>query len=232
MSVDWLEIVPWMLHDIRAQVRKTMTSAQFLERRLGKNADEEAMECLRSILASQSDLNNLSSRLALLADAERPSSGSTAAVPLTAALLGTRLQWEEVIHQAGGELIVDRGPACGVFEKIQVILKELMDNAVRFADTEQPLQVVIKAEQTDDSGVKVRVSDNGTGLDPMYIDRLFRPFQRFDARRSGFGLGLAISKAIIENAGGTIKVEPAQRGARFVLFLPVMQPAPYDGKVA
>ena len=55
---------------------------------------------------------------------------------------------------------------------------------------------------------------------PAYVDKLFRPLERLDPVRSGFGLGLAISRAIVEAAGGTIYFEPSDTGASFVFELP------------
>jgi len=79
--------------------------------------------------------------------------------------------------------------------------------------------VIIEA-QADEERIRVRVVDNGTGIAPAYADKLFEPLQRLDAVRGGFGLGLAISRAIVEAAGGSIYMEPSDSGASFVFELP------------
>ena len=68
--------------------------------------------------------------------------------------------------------------------------------------------------------VRVRVIDTGFGIESAYTNKLFQPLQRLDAVRSGFGLGLAIAKAIIESAAGRIYHEPRDTGAVFVFELP------------
>jgi two-component system OmpR family sensor kinase len=69
----------------------------------------------------------------------------------------------------------------------------------------------------------VVVSDDGEGIDPEALDRIFDPFWRGDPARSGegAGLGLAVAKRIVEALGGDIRVQsvPA-RGARFAVVLP------------
>ena len=67
------------------------------------------------------------------------------------------------------------------------------------------------------------VADDGEGIDPEALDRIFDPFWRGDPARSGegAGLGLAVAKRIVEALGGDIRVQSAPaRGARFAVVLP------------
>ncbi|MCL6580750.1 MAG: GAF domain-containing protein [Firmicutes bacterium] len=67
--------------------------------------------------------------------------------------------------------------------------------------------------------VSLRVSDNGPGVRPDHLPRLFTPF--FTTKASGTGLGLAVSKGVVEAHGGTIRVRPARGcGAVFEVLLP------------
>ena len=74
------------------------------------------------------------------------------------------------------------------------------------------------------------MSDTGVGIDPQILPRLFQPFEQGDAARKsgGLGLGLAISKALIDAHGGTLAAHSAglNQGATFVIELAaVEQPA-------
>ncbi|WP_218034626.1 HAMP domain-containing sensor histidine kinase [Acrocarpospora corrugata] len=104
------------------------------------------------------------------------------------------------------------------------ILSNLVANARRHADAE----VEVTAERTDDQAV-VTVTDDGDGIAPQDRERVFERFVRLDAARrrepGGSGLGLAISRDIAQAHKGTLLVEDAPRGARFVLRLPLMDTA-------
>jgi signal transduction histidine kinase len=236
MSLDWQELIRYIAHDTRALIRKGLSNAQFLERKLGPGVDGDVSAHLRAIIEAQNDLNSLFVRLVALADVENAHHRTPKhaprraeeAVALEVAVLGAELHCQHAILRVGAELVVGHLPDCSVPPKTQVVLTELIDNALRFGHPARPLRVVVEAD-TDDRKIRVRVSDNGTGVDAAYADKLFQPLQRLDARRSGFGLGLAISRAIVESAGGRIYLEQTNLeqtgeassvGARFVFEVP------------
>jgi len=101
----------------------------------------------------------------------------------------------------------------GVPSLIYGIFRNLMDNAVNYAGEGTVVQ--ISAEPTDDSWV-FRFSDNGVGIAPEHLPRLFERFYRIDKGRSrslgGTGLGLAIVKNAVLLHGGAITVSPADKG--------------------
>jgi signal transduction histidine kinase len=75
-----------------------------------------------------------------------------------------------------------------------------------------------------DGWVEMRVKDDGRGMTPQTLDRVFEPFytEKRGAQRPGTGLGLAISHAIIESHGGQIRAtsEGPGKGSEFVVRLP------------
>lgn len=110
-------------------------------------------------------------------------------------------------------------PVRGWAEELARVVANLLDNAVRHATSKVQVTVGINGE----SAVLV-VHDDGPGI-PLHLrDQIFERFARIDEGRSrdrgGTGLGLAIASEIIENHGGTIKVEDAVNGARLVVRLP------------
>ncbi len=73
-----------------------------------------------------------------------------------------------------------------------------------------------------DGGVEIRVTDNGPGIAPEIADRLFAPFAT--TKSAGTGLGLAMSRTIVQTHGGTIGVRPIEpRGSTFYVRLPAME---------
>ncbi|HNX32501.1 MAG TPA: ATP-binding protein [Holophaga sp.] len=105
---------------------------------------------------------------------------------------------------------------------LEMIFSNLLDNAAKYCPA--GTSVRIEAEALTDK-VRVTVADQGPGIPPQHLPRIFERFYRVDAGRSrdlgGTGLGLAIVKHLAEAMGGTAGVEslPGQ-GARFSITLP------------
>jgi signal transduction histidine kinase len=115
----------------------------------------------------------------------------------------------------------DVAPVRGNPEKLQRVLYNLMQNAVRH--TPQDGTVTLRAER-DDGFVRIEVADDGDGIPPDQAEHVFERFFRGgDGARNGTGagLGLSISRAIVEAHGGRIWIEPGeQRGTRVVFTVP------------
>jgi signal transduction histidine kinase len=98
-------------------------------------------------------------------------------------------------------------------EKVQRVLFNLIQNAIRHTPADG--SVTVRARPLA-RGVEVEVDDEGEGIPPAAGDRVFDAFYRADPSRNedGAGLGLAISKAIVEAHGGRIWLEPGDPGTR------------------
>jgi two-component system NtrC family sensor kinase len=73
----------------------------------------------------------------------------------------------------------------------------------------------------NDSNIQITVSDNGTGISPMIIKKIFHPFFTTKPTGQGTGLGLSLSYDIIKAHGGEISVESAEEGlTAFIIYLP------------
>jgi two-component system, OmpR family, phosphate regulon sensor histidine kinase PhoR len=108
---------------------------------------------------------------------------------------------------------------------LQVVLGNLLDNALRYAGRGATFRT--SAHQEGDS-VVLEVSDDGAGVDPADVSRLFERFFRSDRSRTtrGTGLGLAIVKHIVTAADGTAEVEGALgEGTHFRFALPAPRTA-------
>jgi signal transduction histidine kinase len=104
-------------------------------------------------------------------------------------------------------------------EKLQRVLFNLIQNAIRHTPPDG--SVTVRAESVG-GGIEIEVADTGSGIDGEHRARVFEPFYRVDGARSdgGAGLGLAVSRAIVEAHGGTIWLEEAPVGARVRFRLP------------
>jgi two-component system phosphate regulon sensor histidine kinase PhoR len=107
-------------------------------------------------------------------------------------------------------------------QKIHQVLVNLLSNAISY--TQEGGHIAIEVQPAN-GGVEVSVTDNGIGIPPEHLSRIFERFYRVDKSRSreegGTGLGLSIVKHIVEAHGGWVNVEskPGQ-GSRFNFFLP------------
>jgi two-component system OmpR family sensor kinase len=113
-------------------------------------------------------------------------------------------------------------------DALRQALRNLVDNAVRHTDTGGVIAIGLTS---DASAAVISVTDSGSGIDARHLPHIFERFYRGDPsrNRSGgeAGLGLAITRALIEANGGSIRAEsPAGGGAAFVIRLPLASAAP------
>ena len=100
-------------------------------------------------------------------------------------------------------LVIPRTP-------VRQVLQNLISNSLKYWDRSknEPLKIQVSAKEYDRYW-EFSIADNGIGIDPMFFDKIFVIFQRLHNQKeySGTGIGLAITKKIIENLGGKIRVE-------------------------
>jgi C4-dicarboxylate-specific signal transduction histidine kinase len=104
----------------------------------------------------------------------------------------------------------------------QVILNLVRNGFEAMADGGAPRELSIETGARDAAAVELVVRDTGTGVSQAAAGRLFEPF--FTTKRDGLGLGLHISRSIIEAHGGQLWASPnPPRGAAFHVVLPAGQ---------
>jgi signal transduction histidine kinase len=106
--------------------------------------------------------------------------------------------------------------------RLTQVLTNLLSNAARYTDG--PGHIELAAEQAGDS-VQLRVRDNGRGLSPETIGRIFEPFAKHDRHSPGLGLGLALVQRLVELHGGSVSVRSQGEGfgSEFVMCLPLLR---------
>jgi PAS domain S-box-containing protein len=102
---------------------------------------------------------------------------------------------------------------------LQQVLINLIMNAIEgtISSTGVRREIVIRSAKNRD-GVLVQVQDSGSGIEPELADRIFEPF--FTTKPKGIGMGLSISRSIIESHGGHVGIIPSSTGALFEFTLP------------
>ncbi|AFM40762.1 signal transduction histidine kinase [Desulfosporosinus acidiphilus SJ4] len=113
-------------------------------------------------------------------------------------------------------------------DRLKQVILNLFHNAVQHTDAEQgEIQISLTKVR---GGVELSVHDNGSGISEKHLSKLFDRFYRSDSSRTrkygGSGLGLSITKSIVELHGGTIRVESAvDEGTTFYVWLPLAEEA-------
>lgn len=128
-----------------------------------------------------------------------------------------------IVQQAGEQLPVINADK----EKTSWVLNNFLSNAIRYAPENSTIIAGVK--QTGD-GIVFSITDEGPGIDPDYLDKIFDRYFRIPGSKSGTGLGLAISKEFIEAHGGRIAVRSEKsKGSTFSFVLPSLDDKSVNG---
>ncbi|MES1243352.1 MAG: HAMP domain-containing sensor histidine kinase [Acidobacteriota bacterium] len=214
-------------HDLRNPLEVILTYSRFLLDEAAGSLDPEHLEFVRTIRSSSEFMLRL---VEDLLDVARIESG-TLELDLTAVDLGALVERNVALNRvlAGKkgtriELRCDPSLPPLVLDeaKIEQVLNNLIGNAVKYSPPGSTVEVRV---EDGPEGAAISVRDQGQGLMPEEIERLFHPFERGRARSTAgeksTGLGLAIVKRIVEGHRGEVRVESAEGGgAVFRVLLP------------
>jgi two-component system sensor kinase FixL len=128
------------------------------------------------------------------------------------ALVAAKEQSVQVVFQ------LDPSVDLVLVDKVQVqqVLLNLLRNAIEAMETCDRRELVVSTTPAADNMIAVSVADTGPGIDPQIASQLFQPF--VTTKRQGMGIGLSISRTIIESHGGEITMEPNSGGGSIFRF--------------
>jgi PAS domain S-box-containing protein len=122
------------------------------------------------------------------------------------------------VHQEGGDLLYSDAL------KVSILLKNFLSNAIKYSNPQVADSFVDFAIRTTPTEATITICDNGIGIEPQYVGRIFDMFFRGTEKSDGSGLGLYIVKQTIEKLGGNITVESQLgQGTTFRIVLPSLQ---------
>jgi light-regulated signal transduction histidine kinase (bacteriophytochrome) len=134
-----------------------------------------------------------------------------------------------MLEYAGGEVTWDELPVVrGEEPLLTALLGNLVGNSLKFRRPNVPPKVHVGCRRVGEEW-EVSCADNGIGIDPEYVDKVFVIFQRLHAKDAypGTGIGLSICKKIVEYHGGRIWIDTERREGTLIMFtLPVAPEAP------
>lgn len=208
-------------HDLQEPLRMVSSYCQLLAHRYGDALDDDAREFIAFAVDGAQRMKTLITDL--LHYSRVSSRGKEFELidlqkPLEAALAKLQPEIKEsmavITHDVMPSLEVDVGQFVQLFQ-------HLIGNALKFRNSKSP-SIHITAAKREEKW-EFQVVDNGIGIDPQFIDKIFGVFQRFNGDRdySGNGIGLAICKRIIDRHGGQIWVESESgSGSTFFFTIP------------
>ncbi len=211
------EFLAMVVHDLRNPLGVNFGYADLLQRRLAEHgAPESDLQVARRIGESARDMRRLVEDLAVASALGR---GEFTIHPEPMDLIDVVARIVEQYRERarGHDLTIDAPPHVeGTWDKDRIaqVLTNLVSNAIKYAPP-GPVRVVVRR---DTQRVICRVEDRGVPLTPEQIAALFRPFSRLDQTKVGMGLGLYISRGIVEAHGGRLWAEPSDQGGNCFAF--------------
>ena len=209
-------------HDMQEPLRMISSYLQLLDRRYKGKLDSAADEFIDFAVDGAGRMRGLIDSLLVYSRVGR--SGEPVEMVDCGVVMDRVLKnLRRTVEERGAVITCDELPEVQVIESQLVqLLQNLVSNAIKFCDKAPP-EVHLSAHREDDKWV-FSVADNGLGLDPQFSDRIFGVFQRLHKRDRfpGTGIGLAISKRIVQRHGGRIWVESEpDEGSVFYFTLPI-----------
>jgi PAS domain S-box-containing protein len=225
-------------HELRTPLTSLRLHLQLLQRQVGVAQPELSEKLAPRTQVLERQLSRLGGLVNTLLDVSRLAAGKLSLEPreLDLALLVRQMAdaFAEEFSRAGSTLTLHvDGPLLGTWDPLRVeqVLVNLLSNAAKYG-AGRPVEVSLAGEGHT---AVLAVKDHGIGISEDGMSRLFGKFERAVSERhyGGLGLGLYITRQIVEAMGGSITVRSAQgQGSTFILRLPTQPQPPTQAKAA
>lgn len=214
-------------HELKTPLTSLLGYSQVLNRQMERAGviDQERLRRVLETIGQQS--TKLANLISQLLDVSRIEAGKLMLNCQTADLTSlVEAAIDDARQQGSQHEIVLRSPdkvgVCVDALRLEQVLANLIDNAMKYSSDTEPIEVEVTA---DGKTVRIAVIDHGVGVPPEHREHIFDRF--YQAQRhyplGGLGLGLFISKQIVEMHGGMIEAQfPDEGGTRMVATLPLV----------
>jgi len=220
-------------HDLQEPLRKVASFTQLLQRRYAGQLDARADQYIEFAVDGAKRMQALINDLLQYSRVGR-SAREPALVSSDAALAQARNNLATAMEETGATVETGHLPlVLAELTLLTAVFQNLLSNALKFSGGKPP-RIVITCTR-DEPFWLFSFSDNGIGIDPEYAERIFVIFQRLHERSAypGTGIGLAMTRKIVEYFGGRIWLDTNYtEGSRFLFTVPMptetMDQAPED----
>jgi signal transduction histidine kinase len=211
-------------HDLQEPLRKVVSFSQLLQRRYAGQLDARAEQYIEFAVDGAKRMQALINDLLAYSRVDR-SAREPVLVSSDAALTQARTNLADLIEETGATVETGHLPLVLAEQPLLIaVFQNLLSNSLKFGG-EKPPRIVITVRR-DEPFWLFSFSDNGLGIEPEFAERIFVIFQRLHERSAypGTGIGLSMTRKIIEYFGGRIWLDTAYSdGARFLFTLPMPQ---------
>lgn len=219
----WRTMARQVAHEINNPLTPMKLTLQQLQR-VRQQAPEQFDEYFRTTTTTLIEqIDNLSriaatfSQFARLPETEMLTIDIAARVYSAVELFRANSEAVEVVYSGQRDGMMLKGDP----EQLSRVFTNILKNALQSIPAGRMGRIAVELKRTEQNHVEISVSDNGSGIPEEARKNIFKP--DFTTKTSGMGLGLSISRAIIENSGGTITFETEEdKGTTFTICLPLL----------
>jgi PAS domain S-box-containing protein len=228
-NVDLDNFIYTASHDLKAPISNIEGLLYLLQEELPPKVaqDPEVGPTLTRMLEAVERFKRTIDHLTEVSKLQKAHAADPVIVNLAAIIEDVRQDLGPLLQATGAKLVVDVPalPAIQFSEKnLRSIVYNLLSNAVKYHSPDRSPHIDVRAHVHDGHPV-LEVHDNGLGLSPDQLPRLFGMFQRFHDHVEGSGIGLYMVKRMVENAGGRLEVHSQLGvGTTFRVHLPPSLP--------
>jgi signal transduction histidine kinase len=214
-------------HELKTPLTSLRGYTQLLLRDLRRGYEIAPDRLARSLNAIEGQTGKINQLVGRLLDTAQVEAGKLRLEPVPIDLVPLIQAVVAHLQSTSRHVVAYDGPArlTAIVDplRFEQVVTNLTDNAVKYSPVGSLVTVALGADEA--SGIRLSVTDEGSGIPPEQRAAIFSPFEQGNERGplSGMGLGLYISRQIIELHGGTIAIEDREHaGACFVVTLPPM----------
>jgi PAS domain S-box-containing protein len=209
-------------HDLRSPINSIEGLLLVLQEQLSGKLEEEDHVLIRHLTTSMAKLNQTIEDLSEIVKAQKETELPVEAVSVQEILDDVLADINTLSTKVDAVIVCDLAVESVDFPKkhLRSILYNLLTNALKYHHPDRPPKIVVRTSHYDDR-ILLSVADNGLGLTPRQVKKLFGLFQRMHTHAEGNGIGLYTIKRVIENYGGEITVESKEgTGTTFYVYFP------------
>jgi len=205
-------------HHLRTPITIALTHAELLARDL---TGEQELRDIQMVIGEMTRLRGLSERLLVIAASEDPDFLRSEPVALDEFALEVIARWQPTAERRWKLGRLDAATVMADRERLGLAVDALLENAVKFTSADEMIELSVASDPT--GGVRLRVSDTGSGIPAEELPRVFDRFRTGSGHRRvrGTGLGLALVRAVARAHGGSASVRSTLgTGSDFEILLP------------